>query len=74
MQTRRPCQISRCGKIPPLVAGHEPLQVALDLDRIVLPCETEPLGQPADVGVDDDPLRLAELGGDDVRGLPRDAG
>ena len=36
-------------------------------------CEAEPLGETANVGVDDDPLRVAELGSDDVRRLPRDA-
>jgi hypothetical protein len=48
-------------------------EVALDLHRVVLPRQAEPLREPADVRVDDDPLRLAELGGDDVRRLARDA-
>ena len=33
MHTRRPCQISRCGKHAPVLARHELHQVALDLDR-----------------------------------------
>src|SRR5205807_2455197 len=35
--------------------------------------ESEPLRQPAHVRVDDDPLCVAALRGDDVRGLARDA-
>ena len=59
---------------PPVLARDDPLEVALDLDRVVLPRQAEPLREPADVRVDDDPLRLAELGGDDVGRLARDAG
>jgi hypothetical protein len=57
----------------PVLARHEALQVALDLDRVVLSRQAEALGEPADVRVDDDALRLAQLGRDDVRRLPRDA-
>ena len=57
----------------PVGARHEPDEVALDLDRILLPRQPEPLREAADVRVDDDPLRLAELGRDDVRRLARDA-
>ena len=72
-QTRRPCQISRCGKPAPVGARDELDEVALDLDRILLPRQPEPLREAAHVRVDDDALRVAELGRDDVRGLPRDA-
>ena len=43
----------------PVRPRHEPHQVALDLHRILLAGEAEPLRQPADVRVDDDPLRVA---------------
>ena len=58
----------------PVRARDEPHQVALDLHRILLPRQPEPLREPPHVRVDDDPLRVAELGGDDVRRLARDAG
>ena len=74
MHTRRPCQISRCGKRPQSLARHELHQVALDLHRVLLPRQPEPLREPAHVRVDDDALRVAELGGDDVRRLARHAG
>jgi len=45
----------------PVLARHEALQVTLDLDRVVLPREAEPLREPPHVGVDDDALRVAEL-------------
>src|SRR5205085_7089667 len=57
----------------PILARHEPLQVALDLYRVLLPRQPESLGQPAHVRVDDDPLRIAELRGDHVGRLPRHA-
>src|SRR6266508_4085307 len=58
---------------PPVGARDEPLEVPLDLDGIVLAREAKPLREPAHVRVDDDPLRLSELRGDDVRRLPRNA-
>src|SRR5690242_6554970 len=61
-------------KAPPVLARHEPDQVALDLDRVLLSRQAQALGEPADVRVDDDPLRAAELGGDDVRSFPRHPG
>jgi len=57
----------------PVLARHEALEVALDLHRVVLTRQPQTLRQPADVRVDDDALGLAELGGDDVRGLAGDA-
>src|SRR5690348_1180309 len=57
------------GEPPPLLARHEPDEVALDLDGVLLPREAEPLGEPAHVRVDDDSLRMTELGSDDVRRL-----
>ena len=57
-----------------MLARNEPLEVALDLHRVLLPRQAEPLREAPDVRVDDDPLRLAELGGDDVGGLAGDAG
>src|SRR5205085_2314347 len=61
-------------KTGPVLARHESDEIAFDLHRVLLPREAEPLGQPAHVRVDDDPLRIAELGRDDVRRLARDAG
>ena len=58
----------------PVRARHDALEVALDLHRIVVSRQPEPLREPAHVRVDDDALRVPELGGDDVRGLARDAG
>src|SRR5215475_11682649 len=58
----------------PVLARDEPLQVALDLDRVVLSRQAESLRETPHVRVDDDPLRVAELGRDDVRGLAGDAG
>ena len=55
----------------PVVARHELHQVALDLHRILLLREAEPLREPAHVRVDDDPARIAELRRDDVRRLAR---
>jgi hypothetical protein len=45
----------------PVLARHEPLQVALDLDRVVLPREAEPLREAPHVRIDDDALRVAKL-------------
>ena len=59
---------------PPVLARHQPDQVTLDLDRVLVPRQPQSLRQPPHVRVDDDPLRIAQLGGDDVRGLPRDSG
>ena len=72
--TRRPCQMRRCGKRAQSARGHDPLQVALDLHRVVVSRQAEPLREPPHVRVDDDPLRVPELGGDDVGGLARDPG
>ena len=77
----RPPRVADAAAVPdqqvreasPVVARHELHQVALDLHRILLPREAEPLRQPADVRVDDDALRVAALGRDDVRRLARDA-
>jgi hypothetical protein len=55
----------------PVLARNEALEVALDLDRVVLLRQAESLRQAAHVGVDDDALCLAELGRDDVGGLSR---
>src|SRR5262249_14605757 len=60
-------------KAAPVGARDEPDEVALDLDRILLSREPEPLREAPDVRVDDDPLRLAELGRDHVARLARDA-
>ena len=72
--TRRPCQISEMREAVPIGARDDLDEVALDLDRILLPGQPEPLREPAHVRVDDDALRVAELGRDDVRRLARDAG
>jgi len=58
----------------PVLARHEALQVALDLDRVVLLGETEPLREAPHVRIDDDALGVAELGRDDVRCLAGDSG
>ena len=78
----RPARIAHPAAVPdqqvwedvPVAPRNQAHQVALDLDRVVLPREPEPLGQPSHVSVDDDPLRLAALGDDDIRGLARHAG
>ena len=57
----------------PVGARDEPHEVALDLHRVLLPRERETLREPPHVRVDDDPLRVAALGRDDVRRLARDA-
>src|SRR3954454_18561077 len=57
----------------PVLARDDALEVALDLDGVLLAREAEALREAPDVGVDDDALRLTELGGDDVCGLPRDS-
>ena len=57
----------------PVLARHQLHEVALDLHRIFLLRQPEPLRQPSDVRVDDDPLRAAELRRHDVRRLARDA-
>src|SRR5207237_6630594 len=62
------------GEQAPVLTGDEPHEVALDLHRILLLREAEPLREAAHVSVDDDALRIPELGRDDVRGLARDAG
>src|SRR5712691_3416450 len=43
-------------KEPPLLARQQPLEVALDLDRVVVARQAEPLREPPHVCVDDDPL------------------
>ena len=57
----------------PVGLRHDLHEVALDLDRILLARQREPLREPPHVRVDDDALRIAELGSDDVRRLARDA-
>ena len=59
---------------PPVGARHEPHEIPFDLHGILLPREPEPLRETADVRVDDDSLRLAELRRDHIRRLPRHAG
>src|SRR5205814_4149325 len=53
----------------PVLARHDLHQVALDLDRILLLREPEPLREPAHVRVHHDALGVPALRGDDVRGL-----
>ena len=72
-QTRRPCQIRRCGKRPQSARGTSRTRSRSIFTGILLPREPEPLREAPHVRVDDDPLRLAELGGDDVARLARDA-
>jgi hypothetical protein len=62
------------GEARPVGARHDTLQVTLDPDRILVPCQPESLRKPPYVRVDDDALCVSELGCDDVRGLPGDAG
>ena len=57
----------------PVGPWNDPLQVALDPHGILVSRQAQPLGETPDMGVDHDPLRVAELRGDDVRGLSRDA-
>ena len=78
----RPARVADAAAVPdqevreagPVRPRHDPLEVALDLHRVFLARQPEPLREPPDVRVDHDALRVAELGGDDVRGLSRDAG
>src|SRR5215211_285653 len=62
------------GKPRPVLLRDETLKVALDLHGIVLASEAEALGEAPDVSVDDDSLRRAPLGSDDVGRLAADAG
>src|SRR5206468_1611055 len=48
---------------PPPRARDDPLQVALDLHRLLLARQAEALREPPHVRVDDDALRVSELGG-----------
>jgi len=56
----------------PVRARDDSLQVALDLHRVFLAGQTQALGESANVRIDDDPLRMSELGRDDIRGLSGD--
>ena len=59
----------------PLLARQQLHQILLDLHRLGLAGQPEPLRQPRDVRIDHDALVLAERGAEhDVRGLARDAG
>src|SRR5712692_1383623 len=58
----------------PVLTRHELHQVALDLHRILLLGEAEPLREPAHVRVDHDALRLADLCRHHVGRLTRYAG
>src|SRR5262249_22763664 len=62
-QMRKPC---------PVGPRHHPLEIAFDLHRILLTREAETLREATHMRVDDDPLSVPELGGDDVRRLARD--
>ena len=74
MQTRRPCQISRCGKHAPVLARHELHQVALDLLRDPPASSGRAAATSRRTCVSTTiALRLAELGRDDVRRLARHA-
>src|SRR6266508_2534115 len=59
-------------KAAPVLARDEANEVPLDLHRIFVAREAEALRETANVSVDNDPLSLAELGGDDVGGLACD--
>ena len=72
-QTRRPCQIIRCGK-----RGQSSRGTSLIRSRSIFTgsssfVKPEPLREAADVRVDDDALGVPELGRHDVRSLPRNA-
>ena len=61
-------------EIEPVLLGDEGHEVALDLDRVLLPAQSEPPRQAPGVGVDGDPLGLAVAGReDDVGRLAGDA-
>jgi len=57
----------------PVLARDEPLQVALDLHGVLVTREPQALREASHVCVDDDPLRVAQLRGNDVRRLARHA-
>ena len=59
-------------KARPVGTRNDSLKVALDLHRILVAGEPEPLRQTTHVGVHDDSLRVPEFCGDDVGGLARD--
>src|SRR4030042_3388060 len=62
-------------KIEPVLLRDKPQQVLFDLLRVALPAESEPAGEPLDVGVDGDPPADSIAGGqDDVGGFAGDAG
>jgi len=56
----------------PVRARDDLLQIPFDLHRVFLAGQAQTLGKAADVRVDDDALRMSELGGDDVCGLAGD--
>jgi hypothetical protein len=58
----------------PVGARDDALQVTLDLDRIFVAGQAEPLRQTANMCIHHNSLRAAELRGDHVRRLARDAG
>src|SRR4029077_16031453 len=80
LAARAPCvadaaavQDQEVGEAPPVGAGNEPDEVALDLHGILLARQAEPLREPTHVRVNDDPLRLPPLRRDHARRLPRHA-
>ena len=64
----------RCGKRPQSSRGTSRTRSRSIFTGILLAREAESLRKPPHVGVDDDALGMTELAGDDVRGLPGDAG
>ena len=71
----RPWSIRSVRPDRPVLPRHELHEVLLDLLRIGLPGQAEPAGEALHVGVDHDPLVLAEgVAQDDVGGLAADAG
>ncbi len=66
--------MSKVWEASPVRARHDPLEVSLDLHGILLAGEPQALREAPHMRVDDDPLGVAELGCDDVRGLASDTG
>src|SRR4029078_10726775 len=56
----------------PVGTRYDALEVALDLPRILVSRQAEALRQAADMGIDDDALRVPELGGYHVGRLASD--
>ena len=75
LQTLRPWSIRRCERRVHSVLREERHEVGFDFHRVGRLRQSEPAGEAADMGVDDDAFVHGEgVAEDDVGGLPADAG